>query len=121
MSNRKINHIGDRARDFFEKTARKPYKAFFALLLFFVLLSGIIFLDLKKVEDSPRSQGQIIDKNIFSPALDAKYRQAFEIINQRRANYRQADESLYPDVFRVPAEPGIVVGAQEKNLTEAEN
>jgi hypothetical protein len=121
MSNPKIDRINGRARDFFEKIARKPYKAFFALLLLFALLSGAIFFDLKKNADSPRAQDEIADKNLFDSAAADRYRQVFEIIDRRRADYLRADGSLYPDVFRVPDKSGVIFGADAENLTEAKN
>ncbi len=97
---------------FWEKAARRSGRLFAGLALFAILASFFIFFDFAKLARSSDDE-QKIDQGAFNAAIAARYRQVFTDIRRREGNYRRAKESLYPDVFFVPAKSGV-----EEGLTE---
>lgn len=85
-----------------------------------MLLSAIVFFDVRKIVNTPPIPNQISRNILFDDAAEERYYRALDIINQRAVNYEKARNALYPDVFALPSKGGVISNFSEK-LTETEN
>lgn len=114
---------------FWEKAARRSGRFFVFLVAVAISISALIFFDLEKnVRFADSAENKPLIKETFNAAAAAKYRQTFAEIARREENYRRAKESLYPDIFFVPAKSGVIletdltsVPEEADGLTEPQN
>lgn len=106
--------------------ARHSGRLFIGLALLAILAAAFIFFDLEKI--AHYSDDQKNYHNAFNAAVMSEYRQIFGEIVRREENYRRAKESLYPDIFFVPAKSGVIletdltsVPEEADGLTEPQN
>jgi len=102
-----LNRIRSAAAEFLKKTAQKPYRLFFVLIVVFAAYAVYIFLSVQKTDSLATPQKQGLQSGLFNAAKARTYRAVFETIRQRQENYDRAAGVVYPDAFNAAPAPDL--------------
>ena len=87
--------------DFFKQIARRPFVAFFPLLLVSAVLAVYVSYNFQQPSLSSGVNGSVpSEKTVFDAVKAENYRKIFLALEKRGKDYLQSSGSDYPDVFR---------------------